>query len=194
MDNIKLLDCTLRDGGYINDWNFGNETLINVFERIVSSGIDFIEVGFLDDRRAFDINRSIMPHSDSVEKIYGGLDKKQTEVVGMIDFGTCKIENIQPCASCFLDGIRVIFKKQIMKEALAFCQQIKDLGYKVFAQLVSITSYNDEEILQLIDLVNQVNPFAVSIVDTYGLLHKEKLLHYYYILNEKLNSSIGLGY
>jgi 4-hydroxy 2-oxovalerate aldolase len=33
MDNIKLLDCTLRDGGYINDWNFGNETLINVFER-----------------------------------------------------------------------------------------------------------------------------------------------------------------
>jgi 4-hydroxy 2-oxovalerate aldolase len=194
MDNIKLLDCTLRDGGYINDWNFGNETLINVFERIVSSGIDFIEVGFLDDRRAFDINRSIMPHSDSVEKIYGGLDKKQTEVVGMIDFGTCKIENIQPCESCFLDGIRVIFKKQIMKEALAFCQQIKDLGYKVFAQLVSITSYNDEEILQLIDLVNQVNPFAVSIVDTYGLLHKEKLLHYYHILNEKLNSSIGLGY
>lgn len=194
MDNIKLLDCTLRDGGYINDWNFGNETLINVFERIVSSGIDYIEVGFLDDRRIFDINRSIMPHTDSVEKIYGGLDKKQTEVVGMIDFGTCKIENIQPCESCFLDGIRVIFKKQIMKEALAFCQQIKDLGYKVFAQLVSITSYNDEEILELIELVNQVNPFAVSIVDTYGLLHKEKLLHYYFILNEKLNDSIGLGY
>ncbi len=59
--NISLLDCTLRDGGYINDWNFGYDELICLYERIVSSGVDIIEVGFLDDRRTFDINRSIMP-------------------------------------------------------------------------------------------------------------------------------------
>ena len=51
MTEIKLLDCTLRDGGYINDWEFGNENIINIFERLVSSHIDIIEVGFLDQKR-----------------------------------------------------------------------------------------------------------------------------------------------
>jgi len=61
MKNVKLLDCTLRDGGYINDWNFGHDVLSGVFERLVLAGVDIIEVGFLDQRRPFDINRSIMP-------------------------------------------------------------------------------------------------------------------------------------
>ena len=74
--NIKLLDCTLRDGGYNNDWEFGQDTLISLFERSVSSGVEFIEVGFIDDRRTFDINRSIMPNTSCAEKIWGNLDKR----------------------------------------------------------------------------------------------------------------------
>jgi len=192
--NIKLLDCTVRDGGYINDWNFGHDTLISLFERITASGIDFIEVGFLDQRRPFDINRSIAPSTATMDKIYNGLDKHQTQVVGMIDYGTCGIENISPCCESFLDGIRVIFKKQLMKEALGFAVQLKELGYKVFTQAVSITSYNDDELIQLMDLVNEVKPYAVSIVDTYGLLHKDSLFHYYDLMNNRLNPEISIGY
>jgi 4-hydroxy 2-oxovalerate aldolase len=193
-NNIALLDCTLRDGGYINDWNFGHNTLVNVFERVVSSHADYIEVGFLDQRRPFDINRSIFPNTESVGKIYGGLDKQTTEVVGMIDFGTCAVSNIQPRENSFLDGIRVIFKKHIMHEALAFCKELKELGYKVFTQAVSITSYNDEELKELIGLVNEVKPYAVSIVDTYGLLHKDNLFHYYEMMDAHLTDGIGIGY
>ena len=47
MEQIKLLDCTLRDGGYINDWKFGRRTIQNVIARLVDAGTDFIEVGFL---------------------------------------------------------------------------------------------------------------------------------------------------
>lgn len=59
MNQVKLLDCTLRDGGYVNDWHFGHETMISVLERLVGSGIDLIEVGFLDARRPYDPDRSI---------------------------------------------------------------------------------------------------------------------------------------
>ena len=48
---IQLLDCTLRDGGYVNDWNFGKDTTAYLFERLVSSKVDIIEVGCLDERR-----------------------------------------------------------------------------------------------------------------------------------------------
>lgn len=108
---IQLLDCTLRDGGYVNDWNFGKDTTAYLFERLVSSKVDIIEVGFLDERRAYDPNRTIMPNSEAVEKNFAKFDHGDAMVVGMIDFGTCGIENLKPCAESCLDGIRVIFKK-----------------------------------------------------------------------------------
>ena len=192
--DISLLDCTLRDGGYVNDWNFGQDTLVNIFERVAASGVEFIELGFLDERRSFDPNRSIMPDTESMNRIYGGLPKGKAKLLGMIDYGTCSIDHIQPCDETVLDGIRVIFKKHLREPALAFCQQLKDLGYMVFAQLVSITSYEDEEIRDLIKLANQVKPYAVSMVDTYGLMHKSKLFHYYDLLNQGLEDGICLGF
>lgn len=194
MGEIKLLDCTLRDGGYVNDWEFGHNNLVSIFERIVDAGIDMIEVGFLDEKRPFDINRSIMPDTDCVEKIYGKLNKKQTMVVGMIDYGKCSLEHISSCNESFLDGIRVIFKKHLREQAMAFCGQLKKLGYKVFAQLVSVTSYSDDEMMDLIQLANRVKPYAVSMVDTYGLMHQNNLMHYFTLLSENLHSDIGLGY
>lgn len=194
MKNIQLLDCTLRDGGYLNDWEFGHDTLVNIFERVVSSGVDIIEIGFLDDRRIFDINRSIMPNTQAVEQIYGGLERKNTMVVGMIDYGTCSIENLQPCEESFLDGIRVIFKQQVMHEAIQFCREVQDLGYRVFVQAVSITTYSDEDLLELVDLVNELHPYAMSMVDTYGLLHQSNLYHIFEVLDYNLRPDISIGY
>ena len=194
MGEIKLLDCTLRDGGYVNDWEFGHDNLISIYERLVKSGVDIVEVGFLDDRRPFDNNRSIMPNTECAGTIWKDVAKKAPMTVGMIDYGTCKIENLQPCKDSFLDGIRVIFKKHIMHEAMAFCAEVKKLGYKVFSQLVSITSYNDDELMELIELVNDVKPYAVSMVDTYGLLHPEDMLHYYEILDKNVVPEVQIGF
>lgn len=110
MKKIKILDCTLRDGGYINDWEFGHNNLLSVYERLVESGVDIVEVGFIDDRRPFDTNRSIFPDTRSIQKIYGVLPKKAPMTVAMIDYGTCDIKNIQPCSESWINGIRVIFK------------------------------------------------------------------------------------
>jgi 4-hydroxy 2-oxovalerate aldolase len=192
--NVKLLDCTLRDGGYINDWNFGHNTLVNVFERLVSAKIDVIEIGLLDQRREFDINRSIFPNTQCIQKIYGKLDKKQSETVAMIDYGTCDLSNIQPRSETIIDGIRVIFKKNKKENALQFCSELKKLGYKVYAQLVSTTDYSEKDLDEVIELCNQVEPFAVAIVDTYGLMYKDNVIHYYKILEAKLKPGISLGY
>lgn len=194
MGRIQLLDCTLRDGGYVNDWNFGHNNLISIFERLVNARIDIVEVGFIDERRKLDINRSILPDTRSFEEVYGKCNHKDTMVVGMIDYGTCSLSNLQPCNESILDGIRVIFKKDKRKEAVEYCAKVKALGYKVFVQLVSITSYNDEELQDLIKLANDIEPYAVSMVDTYGLLQKDSLLHYFYMLDEGLKENISLGY
>ena len=96
MRTIKLLDCTLRDGGYLNDWKFGHNNIVNIFERLVSSGVDIIEVGFIDERREYDFNRTIFPDTHSINLGFSDMKKKETMLVGMIDYGTCSIEQIQP--------------------------------------------------------------------------------------------------
>ena len=194
MQQRYLLDCTLRDGGYINDWEFGHDNLVNIFERLVSADVDVIEIGFLDDRRTFDINRSIMPSTGCVEKIFGKLKPKNSMVVGMIDYGTCDIKNLQPCSESYLDGIRVIFKKDKMYPAMEYCRQVKALVYKVFSQLVSVGSYSDEELLKVISLANEVKPFALSMVDTYGLLDPKALNHIMKIIDDNMDLEIILGF
>ncbi len=194
MGEIKLLDCTLRDGGYLNDWEFGHDEIVTIFERLISAGVDIVEIGFLDERRDYDYNRTILPDAKSVNQTYAGLAAKDTMVVGMIDYGTCNIERICPKNESFMDGIRVIFKKHVMTEALAFCGKIKELGYAVFVQAVSITSYDDAEFATLLCEVNALEPYAFSIVDTYGLLHKNQLIHYFDMANDTLKETIGIGY
>ncbi len=191
---IYLLDCTLRDGGYVNDWNFGYNNIVSIFERLADSGVDMIEIGFLDERKQFDFNRSIMPDTESANKIYGHLNKKKSIIVAMIDYGTCSIKNIQPASKTCIDAIRVIFKKHLRVEALEFCAELKNLGYKVFAQLVSVTSYSDEEMIDLIHLANKVRPYAVSMVDTYGLMHQNNLQHYFDLMDNLLDDEISVGY
>lgn len=220
MASVKLLDCTLRDGGYVNNWSFGRRTILNVLRLLNSSNIDYIEFGFIDDSIAKDINRTIYPSTDAIEEFFknehpsrvGSLThrpqvEKKAMALAMIKFGHCSIENIHPHrmgllshphqqtdSSSLLDGIRVMFKKEQMVDALDFCRQIKEKGYKVFVQPVSVTNYSDEEMLNLVERVNDLNPYALYIVDTYGLLKKEKFINYFNIMNDNLNPEISIGY
>lgn len=194
MRKLYLLDCTLRDGGYVNDWEFGAGSIKSIFSRLDCAGVDTIEVGFIDDRRPYDANRSIFPDTKSIEPVFKNMPKPRALVCAMIDYGTCKIENIAPKNESHIDAIRVIFKKHLQDGALAFIKQIKEKGYKVFVNPVSVTTFSDQEMLSLIKKINDIEPYAVTIVDTYGLMHSDKLLHYCDIMDANLNKDIILGY
>ena len=193
--NVRLLDCTLRDGGYVNDWDFGHSVLTGTFKRLDAAGVDYIEIGFLDDRRPFDENRSIMPSTEAADRIFSGVKKKHAMAVAMIDYGTCSLDHIAPhTEDSFIDGIRVIFKKERIDEALPFCKAVKEKGYKLSIQAISITAYSDSEMLAYVERINEVHPYAFSIVDTYGLLDETNMRRYFSLIDHNLLPDIALGY
>ena len=194
MGERYLLDCTLRDGGFINDWEFGYGTILNIFDRLCEAGIDFIEIGYLDDRRTFDINRTRQSSTQDLMRIFGNVNKHNSKITAMIDIGDCVIENVQNKSETNIDAIRLTFKKEKIEMAIDYAKQLKAKGYDVFLQMVSITSYNDRDLLDFIDKANSLKPFAVSIVDTYGLLHEKELVHYFDVLDRNLDNTIGMGY
>lgn len=191
-----LLDCTLRDGGYLNNWHFGHDNIIKIFNGLVESKVSFIEVGFLDDAYPVSMEHTINPNTEAYNQLFKGVDKGESRVVAMIDYGHCDIKNIElrDREHTFIDFIRVIFKKDKMEKALEFVAEVQKLGYHVFAQMVSITSYTKQDLVKFVKLANKYKPFAVSIVDTYGLLDKDELRFYYDYLDKKLKDEIRMGF
>lgn len=194
MKRIHLLDCTLRDGGFVNEWKFGEECILNIFERLELAGIDIIEVGYLRDYVSFDLEETQYPDTMSIGKLLPPKMNKDAMVVAIIDYGDCALERITPCADTVLDGIRVTFKRKDILEALAFCREIKKKGYMVSLQPVSFMDYTPQDVLNLVQAANELMPFAVCIVDTYGFMNKRDLLRYFSLMDATLSPEIALGY
>jgi 4-hydroxy 2-oxovalerate aldolase len=194
-ENLKILDCTLRDGGFVNNWRFGEAVILNIFERLCLSKSDIVELGYLRDYIDYDINATQYSRTNDINKIipvkpafFEGM------LVAIIDYGNCAIENISDASTNVLDGIRVTFKKTEIPEALAFGKHIQKKGYRLFLQPVSIMDYSDRDILDLVDAVNEIDPFALCIVDTYGFMHKKDLIRYWSLMNGNLKEDICIGY
>lgn len=192
--NIKLLDCTLRDGGFINNWEFGNITIRSVVSRLDSAYVDIIECGFLDSGVSYSENRSVFPDIPSIERTLGGCIPQNAELVAMIDYGTFDEDKLISKSESCLDGIRLIFQKEKAKEALEYAKKIKEKGYRLYVNLVATFTYSGLELLQLVDEINKINPIGVSIVDTYGIMFGDEMTRYAYLLDGSLNKNIMLGF
>lgn len=191
---VKLLDCTLRDGGYACNWTFGNSTILNIYYKLQMSNVDIIELGYLRDYEEYSNDRTSIPNVRDIDRIFNIQKNGDAMLVAMIDYGNCSIEHICQKSETILDGIRLTFKKFMIDDALKFAMQIKELGYKICLQPVSIMDYSDEEMIALLKKINIVHPYAVAIVDTYGLMYHEDMFRFFALMNTYLEHDILIGY
>lgn len=193
MGKTYLLDCTLRDGGYVNNWQFGEKTIRGFGKKIAQTGIEIYEIGFMKGEN-YDKNRAVFPDIESFTEMINPKDPNLM-YVGMVDLSDpVPIERIVPYDGTSVDGLRVIFKKEILDEAYIYCEKVKELGYTLFVQFVGTDSYSDKEFIEAIEKFNRLQPFAVSIVDSFGLIKRKQFLRFVYIADNNLEKSIILGY
>lgn len=192
MIKTQILDCTLRDGGYINDFRFGKRGIINILEQLTAAGIDIIETGFLEDGE-YDEETSIFNRVEQIAAVLPA-DHKRSMFVAMACYGEYDLNQLSPYDGTSVDGIRVTFHYNEMEEALEYCRKIQSKGYKVFVQPVGTTSYTDEQLIALIHQVNEMRPYAFYLVDTLGLMHKDEVLRFYYLINHNLAKGINMGF
>ncbi len=193
MNRVHILDCTLRDGGYCNQWKFGWDNARKIVKGLVKADIDIIECGFLSEKISYDKDvtkfttveelRSIIPENRS-NKLF----------VAMINYGDYDAENLPQCDGTSIDGIRVAFHKKDMDEALKLCSAIKNKGYKVFIQAMVTLSYTDNEFLTLIKEVNLMEPYAFYIVDSFGMMKNRDLIRLFYMVEHNLSEQIWIGF
>lgn len=185
---VEILDCTLRDGGYIIDWKFGQSTIEKIVDCLTLAGIDYIECGFLKEEK-FNPDKTFFP---TLKNLLPFL-KADTNYTLMVNFGEYSIDNF-PKEVILNIVIRVAFKKHNKEEALKYIEKLVDLGWKVFANPMSTNSYSEQELETLINKINQIKPFALSIVDTLGNMYEKDVVEIFEFIDKILDKNIALGF
>lgn len=191
---IRTLDCTLRDGGYINNWHFGRSKAVNIVKKLESAGVDIIEVGFLDEGFDCTEDSTVFGSVEELERFLAECRiNPNTNVVAMIMHGSFNVDDL-PEAGGALKGIRYCFKKEYAGEALEICRRIAEKHYDVYLQPASLTDYTDLDIIDLVLRANKLDISAFYIVDTYGLMRREQVVRYFYIIDNNLSAGVPIGF
>lgn len=192
MSDIKLLDCTLRDGAYLVNKKFGDDVIKGIIEGLVNAKIDCIEAGFLQDNEYGEGKTVYKSISDA--KRFIPKDKNGIIFTLLSDYGKFDMNNLEDYDSESIDAIRMCFKKDERFKMVEGSKIIKERGYKLFLQPVNVLGYSDQELLELINIVNDIEPYSFAIVDTFGSMYQEDLRRVFKTINDNLKPSIKIGF
>jgi 4-hydroxy 2-oxovalerate aldolase len=190
---IKILDCTLRDGGYINNWNFSNNQINNILIALKTANIDIIECGYLNDVKGKTTNSTLFNNIKIIDNILKQCNIDAQKVV-MINLGDFDISNLPNKNETLIDGIRLAFHKKDLNKALEEAKIIIELGYELYFQPMVTKNYTNIEFLSLIKQVNILDIYAFYIVDSFGSMTLEEFQRYMVLSNSNLKENISLGY
>lgn len=203
MSQIKLLDCTLRDGGYINDWRFGEEEIPDMIGALEQTNVDILEIGFLKNEH-YQEDRTVFNSMAQVKELIP--DKKpgieyavMCEVVNPLP-----LEMLDPVDADSADIIRVIVWKtkhnkdgeevDALQEGYEYCKGIVEKGYKLCVQPARVNQYSDEEFVAMVKQFSKLDPMAIYVVDSWGTENPESLLRYMHLADDNMPQEISLGY
>jgi len=178
---LKVLDCTIRDGGLINNHQFDDTLVRAVYEAAIAAGIDYMEVGYKNSPRLFptsefgpwrhceeaDLNRVFHDHD---------ADATGLKMVAMADAEKSDWKTqIVPRDQSVLDMIRVAFYAHQVSEATEMIQHFDELGYETTANLMAVSNITETEIDAVLEAVRPTAACAMVIVDSFGHLYREQI-------------------
>jgi len=196
MGNIKILDCTLRDGGYKFDWEIPSEYVLNISSSLINSGIDFIEAGYITDHHLDKKKTTLFNFTDQAEALFKSHKKLSSKILLMFNQGEFSPETLKKSKkSKIISGFRIAFHKKDFKKAIKSALIIKECGYLVFFQPMILSSYSQDQFYNLIhEVYKNIEPDGFYIVDSFGAIITDKLLDYFRILVQNTDNKIILGY
>ncbi len=191
MNRVRLLDCTLREAP-LEGLMWGDLSIRKLIGGLERAGLDIIEVGFLKDPPY----RTGSSSFHTVEDIRPYLrDKKAKKLyTALVDYGRYDLSALTEYDGTSVDAIRVCFKHHEIDAVLDYAAAIRAKGYQVCIQHVDTMGYSDEEIRRFVERINSFKPLSYSVVDTFGAMYEDDMLHLARLVNELLDENILLGF
>ena len=190
--NIKLLDCTLRDGAYITNSRFGEAAIRGIITKMQEARADVIEIGWLKDA-PHEEGSSYFHIPDDAESYILEKDTRVLYTV-MIDWDRYDTDQLPDYDGRSIDAIRVVFPHGKHREGIKVGERIREKGYKVLFQAANTLAYSDDDLIDLADCMNAFEPVSLSVVDTFGAMYFDDLERIVRVLDKRLNPQISIGF
>jgi 4-hydroxy 2-oxovalerate aldolase len=176
--DLKILDCTVRDGGLMNDHRFTDEFVSRVFQTCVDAGVDYVELGYKSSRRVFSPDRYgawKFCDEDALRRVMG--DKPAgVKISIMADADRTEYrEDILPRDRSVIDCVRVACYIHQIPMALDMIRDAHQKGYETMLQLMAVSTVREDELRAALDLAARCEAAAVYIVDSFGSLYTEQV-------------------
>jgi 4-hydroxy 2-oxovalerate aldolase len=196
MKNIQILDCTLRDGGCVNNFNFGIEYMDQIIHSLEAAGADMIECGYIDEKNGSETGRTQYCSEEAIVNHF--LKEKKTGIsyLAMIDYGKYDVNSLPVRTEKDIDGIRLAFHKKNRSDIIAWGKTIISKGYQLFIQPMTVMRYSDQELLELITEINEELPDATAfyIVDSFGEMRANDMIRVLNLVDHNLIPGMKLGF
>ena len=190
--SVRLLDCTLRDGGHQNLSLFGETAISDIICGLDKSHVDYIEIGFL---RTENIGLGYSADDDIKGFENRFCKNKYTgQLAVMIQEDQYPIDYLPEYSGGAIQMVRVSFHDYDRKEGFEYCRSVLAKGYRVAMNPINIAGYTDMEILDLVRNANNIGVNIFTAVDTFGALTKDDLLRIYMLLENNLRDDIAMGF
>ncbi|MCX5662999.1 MAG: aldolase catalytic domain-containing protein [Planctomycetota bacterium] len=175
---LKVLDCTIRDGGLINEHMFEDKLVKAVFQTCVDAGVDYMELGYKSSKRLFAKDKFgawKFCEEDDVRRIVGD-GKGNLKLAAMADAGKCDYKtDITTKDKSVFDVIRVACYVHQIPDAVDMIKDAFDKGYEVTCNLMAVSTIQEAELDQALEVVAGTPATTVIVVDSNGSLYSEQV-------------------
>lgn len=174
---VKILDCTIRDGGHTANWEFEDEYVIDLIKTLNNSKINYCEIGYRNHYETSGKGKFYNCTPQILEKFYK--IKENLQIGVMTDIKRFSEEDFLNAKKDYLDFVRIATHPENIKNALETAELLNSRGYKIFIQLMDVTNIDTEGYLALFEWKNKDILESLYFADTYGKITPNEVENYY---------------
>ena len=196
--DIKVVDCTIRDGGLVNNFYFDDEFVRNLYTANVAAGVEYMEFGYKASKEIFDVKefgKWKFCDEQDIRDIVGD-NNTDLKISVMADVGrTDYKKDIIPKTDSVIDMIRIATYINTIPAAIEMIHYCAEIGYETTINIMAVSTAAESELDLALDLLAQSEVGTIYLVDSYGSLYPEqirRLADKYLKVAEKYGKKVGI--
>jgi 4-hydroxy 2-oxovalerate aldolase len=174
---IKVIDCTVRDGGLMNKWQFEDQFVRNVYHALSEARVDYMEIGYLSSESAFSRDEYgpwRFCAEEDLQRIIGDTEKK-IKLSAMADIGRIEYDDIPPKSESSLDMVRVACYVHQIDKAIALAHHCIEKGYETTINLMAVSTVGLRDLNEALEDLDKSKVPIIYLVDSFGAFYSEHI-------------------
>lgn len=175
-ESQKIIDCTIRDGGLVNNWEFSEDFVRRLYKALSNSGVDYMEIGYKNSRKLVK-SEGVGPWRFCEDEFIREVipEKTNTKLSAIVDVGRVDENDISPAFESPLDLIRVACYIKDVDKAIKLVEKFNEFGYETSINIMAVSNSTEQDLNEALEKISNSSVDIAYIVDSYGSLYNRDI-------------------